>query len=83
MESRGLLQLGGLLMCWTPETHLTSFPSLVTERGHRPQVSWEGLTCPSAGFHGGAVAEDEIEGLKKQRKEEENQEMTSNQEEAI
>lgn len=59
MESRVLLQLGGLLMCWTPETHLTSFPSLVTERGHRPQVPWEGLTCPSAGFHGGAVAEDE------------------------
>lgn len=38
---------------------------------------------PSAGFHGGTVAEDEKERLKKQRKEEESQEMTRDQEEAI
>lgn len=33
LESRALLQLGGLLMHQTPETHPLSFPSLGTEWG--------------------------------------------------
>lgn len=29
------------VMCWTPETHLTSFPSLGTESGHGPPGALE------------------------------------------
>ena len=54
--------------------------------GHLPQGPWEGLTCPSGGFHRDTVAENKKEELKKQRKEEErreSQEITRDQGEAV